>query len=243
MDLDRHVLYLNKTHQPWWIKNVRTAYGKDIDFQGPNSYLNVVPDTNVHIIWLPYLGKMPLMFMDIPGNLQFLEYVPGEMLSIKVKEDMELVKAWSTWKEGCAAAFVGRRFANADALAANNYEWQQIFINKPCVSLAADAVKPDADNGFWFLTDANTQATAITDIDNAKAGVAYVIECGSATNASTIAKSDKFADIKSAWTPTAVGDYIMVILNSQGKFLELERQVGGTRTVNSDLQPNIPGVR
>ena len=35
----------------------------------------------------------------------------------------------------------------------------------------------------------------------------------------------------------------MVILNSQGKFLELERQVGGTRTVNSDLQPNIPGVR
>lgn len=243
MDLDRHVLYLNKTHQPWWIKNVRTAYGKDIDFRGPDSYLNVVPDTNVRIIWLPYLGKMPLMFMDIPGNLQFLEYVPGEMLSIKVKEDMELVKAWSTWKEGCAAAFVGRRFADAAALAANNYEWQQIFINKPCVSLAADAVKPDADNGFWFLTDANTQATAITDIDNAKAGVAYIIECGSATNASTIAKSDKFAKITAAWTPTNVGDYIMVILNSEGKFLELERQVAGTRTVNSDIQPNIPGVR
>ena len=131
----------------------------------------------------------------------------------------------------------------AAALAANNYEWQQIFINKPCVSLAADAVKPDADNGFWFLTDANTQATAITDIDNAKAGVAYIIECGSATNASTIAKSGKFANIKSAWEPSAVGDYIMVILNSEGKFLELERQVGGTRTVNADLQPNIPGVR
>lgn len=259
MDLDRHVLYLNKTHQPWWIKNVRTAYGKDIDFQGPNSYLNVVPDTNTHIIWLPYLGKMPLMFMDIPGNLQFLEYVPGEMLSIKVKEDMELVKAWSTWKEGCAAAFVGRRFDTAAALLANNYEWQQIFINKPCVSLAKDATEPDADNGFWFLTIANdgtsettgegaqavTTVTppAITDIDNAKAGVAYIIECGSLTNATTIAKSGKFANIKSAWEPSAVGDYIMVILNSEGKFLELERQVGGTRTVNADLQPNIPGVR
>lgn len=259
MDLDRHVLYLNKTHQPWWIKNVRSAYGKDIDFRGPDSYLNVVPDTNVRIIWLPYLGKMPLMFMDIPGNLQFLEYVPGEMLSIKVKEDMELVKAWSTWKEGCAAAFVGRRFDSAAALAANNYEWQQIFINKPVVKLAKDAVKPDADNGIWFQTIANdgtevttgegaqavttTVAPAITDIDNAKAGVAYIIECGSTTNATTIAKSGKFANIKSAWEPSAVGDYIMVILNSEGKFLELERQVGGTRTVNSDLQPNIPGVR
>lgn len=31
MDLDRHVLYLNKTHLPWWIKNVRAKYGKDID--------------------------------------------------------------------------------------------------------------------------------------------------------------------------------------------------------------------
>ena len=110
MDLDRHVLYLNKTHLPWWIKNVRAKYGKDIDFSGPDSYRNVVPDTNMRIIWLPHLGQLPLMFMDIPGNLQFLEFVPGEMLSIKVKEDMELVKAWSTWKEGTAASFTGRRF-------------------------------------------------------------------------------------------------------------------------------------
>ena len=85
MDLDNHVLYLNKMHQPWWIKNIRTKYGKDIDFTGPNSYLHIVPDTNMRIVWLPYLGQLPFMFMDIPGNLQFLEYVPGEMLSIKYK--------------------------------------------------------------------------------------------------------------------------------------------------------------
>ena len=66
MDIDNHVLYLNKTHQPWWIKNVRAKYGKDIDFTGPDSYKYVVPDTNVHIIWLPYLGQLPLMFMDVP---------------------------------------------------------------------------------------------------------------------------------------------------------------------------------
>ncbi|WP_294617674.1 hypothetical protein [uncultured Bacteroides sp.] len=243
MDLDSHVLYLNKMHQPWWIKNIRARYGKDIDFTGPDSYLHTVPDTNMRIVWLPYLGQLPLMFMDIPGNLQFLEYVPGEMLSIKYKEDMELVKAWSTWKEGCSASFTGRRFDSLDKLKANNYEWQQIFMNKPAVDMAADATTMDASKGFWQMTTANTAAKAITDITNAKAGVAYIIECGDTDNATTIAKMGKFADITAAYTPTKVGDYIMVILNSKGNFLELERQVGGVRKVNAELQPNVPGVR
>lgn len=243
MDLDNHILYLNKTHQPWWIKNVRAKYGKDSDFTGPNGYLNVVPDTTQRIIWLPYLGQMPFMMMDVPGNIQFIEYIPGEMMSIKVKEDMELVKAWSTWKEGTAAAFVGRRFDSHDKLQANNYEWQQIFMNKPSVSLEADATTVDATKGFWHETIANTAATSITDITGAKAGVAYIIECGDTANASKIVKSGKFADITEAYTPTKAGDYIMVILNSGGKFIELERCVAGVRKVNSALQPNIPGVR
>ncbi len=243
MDIDNHILYLNKTHQPWWIKNVRTKYGKDIDFSGPESYKNVVPDTNVRIVWLPYLGQLPLMFMDIPGNLQFLEYIPGEMMSIKVKEDMELVKAWSTWKEGCAASFTGRRFDSYDKLVANKYEWQQIFMNKPSVDIAVDATTVDASKGFWQITPANTAAKAITDITNAKAGVAYIIECGSTENATTIAKSGKFAEITETYTPTKVGDYIMVILKGTDKFIELERQVAGVRKVNAALQPNIPGVR
>lgn len=243
MDLDSHVIYLNKMHQPWWIKNIRARYGKDIDFTGPDSYKNVVPDTNMRIVWLPYLGQLPFMFMDVPGNIQFLEYVPGEMLSIKVKEDMELVKAWSTWKEGCSASFTGRRFDSLDKLKTNKYEWQQIFMNKPTVDMEADATVVDASKGFWQITAANTAAKAITDISNAKAGMAYIIECGGTANATTIAKSGKFADITEAYTPTKAGDYIMVILNSKGNFLELERQVSGVRKVNAALQPNIPGVR
>lgn len=243
MDIDNHVLYLNKLHQPWWIKNIRARYGKDIDFTGPNSYLNVVPDNGIRIIWLPYLGQMKLMFMQVPGNLQFLEYIPGEMLSMKVKDDMELVKGWSTWKEGCSAAFTGRRFDSIEKMKANNYEWQQIFMNKPTVDIESDATTMNAKNGFWQLTAANTDATAITDIENAKAGVAYIIECGTTANATTIAKSGKFADITEAYVPKKEGDYIMVILNSNGNFLELERQVDGVRKVNAALQPNIPGVR
>lgn len=244
MDLDKHVLYLNKLHQPWWIKNIRATYGKDIDFTGPDSYLNVVPDTKMQIRWLPYLGQMTLMFMDVPGNLQFLEYVPGEMLSIKVKEDMELVKAWSTWKEGCAAAFTGRRFDSLEKLKDNKYEWQQIFINKPSITIDADATTLDATKGFWFETSAGSEAAAsITDITGAKAGVAYIIEAGGASNFSKVEKSGKFANITEAWTPTKAGDYLMVILGSDGNFRDMERCTGGVRKVNDKLQPNIPGVR
>ncbi len=243
MELDNHVLYLNKTHQPWWIKNVRTKYGKDTDFAGPTGYLNVVPDTNQRIVWLPYLGQSTFMFMDVPGNIQLLEYVPGEMLAIKVKEDMEMVKAWSTWKEGCAAAFTGRRFDTPAKLVENNYEWQQIFMNKPCVSLADGATVIDAKKGFWHVSVSNTAATSITDITDAKAGVAYIIECGDKTNASKIAKTGKFDSITEAYTPVAVGDYIMVILDSKGKFIELERCVDSVRKINTLVQPNVPGGR
>ena len=240
MDIDQHCIYLNKNHQPWWIKNVRSTYGKDTDFTGPMGALSVVPDTTIHIIWLPYLGQLPFMMLHQPGNLQFLEYVPGEMLSMKMQEQMEQVRAWSTWKEGCSASFTGRRFNSKKEMDANNYEWQQIFINLFAHTIT-DAV--DGNNGFWQITNAATTLTDITDITNAKAGVAYCIEVGDKTKLPKIAKSGKFANITEAFAGKEVGDYIMVILGSDGNYRELERCVSGKRTINKELQPNVPGGR
>ena len=240
MDLDNHVVYLNKNHQAWWIKNVRSTYGKDTDFTGPMGALSVVPDTTMRIIWLPYLGQTPFMMLHEPGNIQFLEFVPGEMLSVKMQESMEQVRAWSVWKEGTSASFTGRRFATKEEMDKNNYEWQQIFIN---LFAATITDKVDGNNGFWQVTDSTTTQTTYTDIENAKAGVAYCIECGDKTKLPEIAKSGKFDSITTAFTATAVGDYIMVILGADNKFRELERCVGGKRTINKELQPNVPGGR
>ena len=240
MDIDQHVINLNKNHQGWWIKNVRTTYGKDTDFTGPMGALNVVPDTTTHIIWLPYLGQLPFMMLHQPGNLQFLEYIPGEMLAMKMQEQMEQVRAWSTWKEGCSASFTGRRFDSRDAMDKNAYEWQQIFIN---LFAATIKDKVDGNDGFWQVTGATTTTDTITDIVNAKNGVAYCIEAGVAEHLPTIAKSGKFANISDAFTATKVGDYIMVIIGNDGNFRELERCVGGKRTINKELQPNVPGGR
>lgn len=240
MDIDQHCVYLNKNHQSWWIKNVRTTYGKDTDFSGPMGALNVVPDSTIRIIWLPYLGQLPFMMLHQPGNIQFLEFVPGEMLSMKMQEQMEQVRAWSTWKEGCSASFTGRRFDTKKAMDDNAWEWQQIFIN-----LFAGTItdKVDAANGFWQVTGTTTTQDTYTDIANAKAGVAYCIEAGVSDHLPKIAKSGKFANLSAAFTATAVGDYIMVILGGDGSFRELERCVGGKRTINKELQPNVPGGR
>jgi len=240
MDINQHVIYLNKNHQGWWIKNVRTTYGKDTDFTGPMGALNVVPDTTTHIIWLPYLGQLPFMMLHQPGNLQFLEYIPGEMLAMKMQEQMEQVRAWSTWKEGCSASFTGRRFDSRDAMDKNAYEWQQIFIN---LFAATIKDKVDGNDGFWQVTGATTTADTITDIVNAKNGVAYCIEAGVKEHLPKIAKSGKFANISDAFTASKVGDYIMVIIGNDGNFRELERCVGGKRTINKELQPNVPGGR
>ena len=240
MDIDQHVIYLNKNHQGWWIKNVRTTYGKDTDFTGPMGALNVVPDTTTHIIWLPYLGQLPFMMLHQPGNLQFLEYIPGEMLAMKMQEQMEQVRAWSTWKEGCSASFTGRRFDSRDAMDKNAYEWQQIFIN---LFAATIKDKVDGNDGFWQVTGATTTADTITDIVNAKNGVAYCIEAGVKEHLPKIAKSGKSANISDAFTASKVGDYIMVIIGNDGNFRELERCVGGKRTINKELQPNVPGGR
>lgn len=240
MDLDQHCIYLNKNHQAWWIKNVRATYGKDTDFSGPMGALNIVPDTTVRIIWLPYLGQLPFMMLHQPGNIQFLEFVPGEMLSMKMQEQMEQVRAWSTWKEGCSASFTGRRFDTKKAMDDNNYEWQQIFINMFAATIVD---KLDANKGFWFTTGSATTQETYTDIENAKAGVAYCIECGDKTHLPKIAKSGKFANLTAAFNASEVGDYIMVILGNDGNFRELERCVGGKRTINKALQPNVPGGR
>ncbi len=242
MTIDNHVLYLNENHIDWWLANCRETYGKDQDFTGPNGYKNRVPDSTIQIKWLPYEGKSCWMFMDVPGNIQFIEYLPGEMLAVRMEEQMESVRAWSTWKEGCGAAFTGRKFDSKAAMDDNDYEFQQIFTNLPATVIGAEI---NGANGFWQITDGTTTATTIDDISNAKAGVAYCIEIGKGDTKHqlAIAKSDKFANITAAWSPTQVGDYIMVILGKDGKFRELERRVGGKRTVNKAVQPNVPGGR
>lgn len=89
------------------------------------------------------------------------------------------------------------------------------------VFLAAGATTADADDGSHFVTQANSGATAFTNIANAVDGDVYVLEGGSDTNATTIAASGYFSRITGAMTLGA-GEWIKVMYNGE-KFVELER--------------------
>lgn len=249
IDVDQNIanyrLYLNERHKPWYAANIRQKYHLDSDFSGVSSLMNTVPDTALAIEWVPNMENLTLMFVQEPGNIQLLENVPGEMFSIRMKDEMEAVIAWSVWKEGAAAAFVGFPFSSYKELKANEFAHQRIFMNLPCVKLEPAATTANASKGFIFLVGENSASTALTDIENAKQGTAYILRCGAHTaNATTIAKSGKFVGITAAFTPKKEGDYIMVALNDEGNgFVELERCQDGKRTINQKLQPNVPGGR
>lgn len=237
-NLNGYAIYLNEAHKMWYRAAVRRMYGKDMDFSGPKG--ETVVDWDVPIKWVPNMGNSTLMILQKPGNIQLVEYLPGEMLAVQFEKKMEAVNSWSMWKEGAAPAFCGREFASRTELIANDYALQQIFINKPASAFTADDATPDVSGNFWFLTVANDDETVITDLDGAKAGEVYIIEVGSTTNAPTIAKSGVFSELSTAWSPSAVGDYIKLMYDATNdKFHDLERCVGGTRAIVSTKQPNI----
>lgn len=219
LDLTQMAIYVNLKHKPWYLAWYRAKYGKDIDFNGPELKLM---NYEMPIKFVPNMGNSYLMFITNPGNIQTLENIPGEMNNVNFEQRLESVWAWSVWKEGVSATFVGKEFKTRAELKANNRTDQVIFMNYPVKDVAADATTVDGKVDFLFRTVANTKATAITDITNARTGVVYRIECGSLTNASTIAKSDKFAGLEKAWTPAAEGDWIKVYFDGTN-FKEVAR--------------------
>lgn len=225
-DYKKFVIYLNAAHRPMFMEWYTNKYGKNTDYAGIQ---DIVPNYGNAIEWVPAMGNLKFIFATVKGNIELLQNVPGEEYNTKFERHLEEVIAYAYWKEGAAVGFAGPHFNSRADLKANKARNQYVFCNWPVITLAADATTIDVegdeleDLGFLIRTSANTKATVLTDIENAKEGVVYRIECGDTTNATTISKAGKFSEME-AWTPTAVGDYIKVYYNtSKGKFYEVAR--------------------
>ena len=234
-------IYVNLKHKKWYLRAFRQKYGTDTDFAGvKGSIIDVNPE---QIIWVP---NMPMncykMWITSPGNIENLEYVPNEMLGLKFKEDFESVTAQSRWMEGSVVQKVGVQYKTVAELETSKRQNQWLFTNYPVTKLDPNAATIDGSLNTEYQTGVNTAATALTNITNPSEEVVYKIICGNMTNATTIAKAGKFANISAAWTPGAVGDYIKLYAELEdyyvtvegetymatrptGNFLELERKV------------------
>lgn len=213
-------LYLNEKHKPWYKQSFRKKYGEQTDFSDGIKVMNY----DIPIIWVPNMAAMKFIFIQDIGNLQCLEYIPGEMFGIRFEQRLESVWAYSVWKEGTGAAYSGKKFDTLKELQADNRKHQVIFINKPVTKLGENTTTAKAADNFWFVTSANTQATVFTDIEGAEPGVVYKIEIGGEENATSISKSGKFSELKSAWNPTKTGAWIKVLYDKESdKFKEVDR--------------------
>jgi hypothetical protein len=234
-------LYANAKHKKWYLRNFREKYGTDTDFSGVKSTLiDVNPE---QIIWVPNMAANCFkVWATYPGNVENLEYVPNEMLGFEFWKGYENVQVLSRWMEGSVVQKVGVQYKNQEDMVAFGRKNQWLFTNFPVTTLEADATTVDGNENSVFLTGANSAATALTNIENASEEVVYKIICGSMTYKTTIAKTDKFSGISTAWTPAAVGDYIKLYAELEdydvvvegktykatrktGRFLELERKV------------------
>jgi hypothetical protein len=77
-------------------------------------------------------------------------------------------------------------------------------------------------NHTSLVSVANSQATAITTIDDCAVGQEVRIQCGPGANSITIAKAGVFSLLSAAWNPV-VGNILILKKRSDGKFIELKR--------------------
>jgi len=93
--------------------------------------------------------------------------------------------------------------------------------NQGAIEFDANDTTPSVADGYLFITNAaNSAATAITDFEGATVGVQFKVLGGGGANASTIAKSGKFAYISAAWTATA-GAEIISMKRPDGTFVQV----------------------
>lgn len=215
----QYTVYMNAKHKPWFKSWYTETYGTNADFSGVQFR---VPNYDNPIVFVPGMKNLKFIFATIPGNIQLLENVPGERNKMRFQQDLEEVWVCSYWKEGAGVTFSGKKYDSLAKLRTADAADQIIFMNWPSVDVAADATTIDGKTDMFFKTGKNTKATALTDITNAQEDVIYRIEIGDASFPTSIAKSGKFNQISSAWSPTAVGEYIKLYCKG-GKFYDVER--------------------
>ena len=228
-------LYINEKHVPWYKKNFREKYGNYQDF----SQTKMVAQDYSEDLFIP-VPNMPYncfkIWLTAPNNIELYTLDAGEMLGIYFERELESLIAASWWKEGSGAYMTGYPYKTLEELEKSNGEYQYIFTNDARTLLDIDATSANASDNFAFKSIANDAPTTLTDIANARPGMVYRVYCGSLTNATKVVKSGVFSEIKSDWTPVAVGDYLFVTqqltldtetnqLKPTGKWLEVTRKV------------------
>lgn len=195
------------------------------DYDRPDSFfLEADPDANpsalLHTSIVTVANKSVFEITDIENA------AVGQVISLKCGVDGDsgvtiknsgkfslLTAAWTPQK-----GEVLRVMKRADG---KFIEIERVTSASDSYEFPADETTPSVQGATVFVTNANTQATAITNLEDAVVGTVYTIHGAGSTNASTIANGGNFS-LTGAMTLKA-GTYIKLVMSTDNKFYEVER--------------------
>ncbi len=218
-NVSKYAVYVNEKHKAWYKAWYTAKYGTNADFSGVRF---TVPNHENEIIFVPGMRNLKLIFATIPGNIQLLEFVPGERNKMTFQRDLEAVWVCSYWKSGAGVTFSGAKKDSLEELKKAEGADQMIFMNWPAVILEPDATELNGKTDIMFRTGANTKETVLTNITDAQEDMIYRIELGDSTHPSKIDKTGNFDQLTSAWAPSKTGEYIKLYYKD-GKFYDVDR--------------------
>lgn len=230
-----------------WVQHynsaLETLYGANTNYKGDIMWVKEYPA--VSLISVPNADVYGRFIVTIKNNICLFEDVPGEMYNFSIEQVDWSLKVHAQWKESLWALMVGKKFASA---AEQDYDHQMIFVNDVHYSadyyhpMTADDTTPSVATHNRIVSVANAAATAITNIDDAVVGEEIYLRVGSVTNTISIAASGNFSLISADWSPTNVGEEIVLMKRADGKFIELQRINAVTEAIAIAADDTTPDV-
>lgn len=245
-DTGKLVLYMSPDALTAYHKNNEALYGLNQDYKAGIQYVKEYP--NIRIITIPNMAESKRMIWTLEGNIVLLEDQPGEMYRFFFEQQDWTLKVWSNWKESIWAYMIGKKFDNP-ALIPADYSTQMIFCNDVdypsdyYIPMTADDTTPSVGVHHSLVSVSNANATAITNIDDCEVGKEIRLKCGSPVNAISINNTGNFSLLSAPWTP-AVGESIILMQRTDGKFIEVQRITATSEFMqfaDNDATPDVAG--
>jgi hypothetical protein len=186
--------------------------------------LTVDRHENVKIYGLPFMNESGFMFMTTNDNISLLENIPEEKTFLEFERSKRDIAAFADYKIGIHVWAFGYEYDSAGEM---TYD-KQMFFSNDCyiledlyIPMAVNDTTPSVATHTSLQTGVNTQATAITDLDDAVTGTYIFIKGNTGSYPSTIADSGYF-DLSAAITLDE-NTLIQLYVRGNNDFVEIQR--------------------
>lgn len=179
---------------------------------------------NIQLYAYPFGNESGFMFMTTRDNISMLENIPEEKTFLEIERSKRDIAVFADYKVGIHVWAFGYEY---DTSAEMTYDKQMFFSNDVYIlddlylPMAINDTTPSVANHTSLQTGVNTQATAITDFDDAVTGTYIFVKGNTGAFASTIADAG-YMDLSAAITLDE-NTMIQFYVRGTNDFVEVQR--------------------